>query len=279
LQQPADETDIITEMEHLFFTSRDQLPGVGLLIDRFDALEQIQDSAAVYSNLRALRDAHKYWLTLVPGTRHPLDSHTELAELCFAHNVWVGPLNESDGRWTIEEYAQRVGQNWNEQIIRTILDFSWRYPSFLRGICEAYASSASLDLEVLRVHPAMERRIDEFWAGHPDEHSIANSGLLGHPLLASNSVRTIQESKLDQGQFTAKEHPLWEYFRAHPSQVCEKDDLIRAIWAEVIIYTEGIRDDTLAQLVRRLRVKIEPDLVAPVFIHTVPGRGYRYIPG
>ena len=71
---------------------------------------------------------------------------------------------------------------------------------------------------------------------------------------------------------------LLEYLQHHPDEVCSKDDLVRAVWPEDLIYERGIRDDSLAQLVRRLRVKIEPDSSAPRFIQTVPGRGYRYLP-
>jgi DNA-binding response OmpR family regulator len=82
----------------------------------------------------------------------------------------------------------------------------------------------------------------------------------------------------DTNQLTAKEHLLWEYFNTHSSEVCEKDDLIRAVWREDRIYEQGIRDDSLAQLVRRLREKIEPDPSNPRYIQTIPGRGYRFVP-
>ena len=41
---------------------------------------------------------------------------------------------------------------------------------------------------------------------------------------------------------------------------------------------EGIRDDRLAQLVRRLRDKVEPDPHTPHYIVPVWGRGYRLVP-
>jgi two-component system response regulator RegX3 len=69
---------------------------------------------------------------------------------------------------------------------------------------------------------------------------------------------------------------LLNYFLAHPDIVCEKDDLIRAAWPEDKVFEHGVRDDSLAQLIRRLREKIEPDPASPRHIFTVPGRGYRF---
>jgi DNA-binding winged helix-turn-helix (wHTH) protein len=69
---------------------------------------------------------------------------------------------------------------------------------------------------------------------------------------------------------------LLKYLEAHPGEVCSKDDLVRAVWPEDQVYERGIRDDSLAQLVRRLRVKIEPDPSNPRYILTAPGRGYQF---
>jgi DNA-binding winged helix-turn-helix (wHTH) protein len=73
---------------------------------------------------------------------------------------------------------------------------------------------------------------------------------------------------------TAKENLLLSFLLAHEGEVCEKDELVKAVWPEDVIYEKGVRDDSLAQLVRRLRVKVEPDPNEPQYIHTVPGRGY-----
>jgi DNA-binding winged helix-turn-helix (wHTH) protein len=83
----------------------------------------------------------------------------------------------------------------------------------------------------------------------------------------------------DTSHLTAKENSLLRYFLSHPDEVCEKDDLIRAVWPEDKVFERGVRDDSLAQLVRRLREKIEPDPANPHYIHTVPGRGYRFTRG
>jgi DNA-binding winged helix-turn-helix (wHTH) protein len=76
---------------------------------------------------------------------------------------------------------------------------------------------------------------------------------------------------------TAKEHALFSYLADHAGQVCEKDSLIQNVWAEDRVFEQGVRDESLAQLARRLRLKIEPDPSNPVHLLTVPGRGYRLV--
>jgi hypothetical protein len=226
------------------------------------------------SNLRALRDRHKYELTYVTASRRPPDPRDELAELFYAHTLWLGPLNEGDARWNIQCYTRRKGLGWSEQVVQRILQLSGGYPALLRAVCEAHASGCPLELGQIEQHPAVQQRVEEFWADQPSQADLEASGLSGHPLLSPG--RSMQA--FDTGQLTAKEHQLWAYFTAHPSQVCEKDELIQAVWPEDVIFERGIRDDSLAQLVRRLREKIEPLPSSPQHIHTVPGRGYRFNP-
>jgi DNA-binding response OmpR family regulator len=86
------------------------------------------------------------------------------------------------------------------------------------------------------------------------------------------------QSDFDTSRLTAKEALLFEYLRSHPGQVCTKDELVQAVWPEDQIYEQGVRDDSLAQLVRRTRIKIEPDPSTPLYLHTIPGRGYKFTP-
>ncbi len=243
---------------------------LSLLFDRFDLLT---DNQAIASNLRALRDAYKYQLTYVTATRHPPPQENELAELFFGHILWLGTMSESDTRWNIGRYAQRVGADWDEMITQKMLEISGGYPSLLRGVCEAYAGGADLKISELRQHPAIRRRLDEFWADDPKETEIQNAGADGLLLLERGSG----EPGIDLSQLTEKEYLLLTYLQEHLGEVCTKDDLVRAVWPEDVIYARGVRDDSLAQLVRRLRVKIEPDPSSPCRILTVPGRGYRFM--
>ncbi len=251
-----------------------------LLLDRFDLFD-LQGAGpavrAIAGNLRALRDEQKYALTFVTATRRKLDPHTELAELFFANTLWLGPLSESDARWTVARYASRRSLDWSDAEIEALVRAAGSYPSLLRAACEAHAAGCPLNSQDLLRHPAVQARLEELWADTPGEQELLSSGLEAHPFLKEKTGPPTAGT--DAWQLTAKEYRLLEYFRQHAGVVCEKDDLIRAVWPEDKIFERGIRDDSLAQLIRRLREKIEPDPSNPVHIHTLPGRGYRYLRG
>ncbi|HNT26341.1 MAG TPA: winged helix-turn-helix domain-containing protein [Anaerolineales bacterium] len=280
LGDSSEAQDEVAALEGVVSRRLQDQPGLCLLFDRFDALAEL-GAGTIFSNLRALRDGHKYELTYVIATRRALKPHNELGELFFAHTLWLGPLSHSDSLWNVRRYAARKGLAWEESTAEQLTALSGGYPALLRAACEAFAAGCPLDLEALAAHPAVQKRIEEFWADEPDDKMLLHSGLAGLPLLAAG--RPADQGKMpapipvNTSQLTAKEHLLWEYLCAHPNQVCEKDELIRAVWPEDRIFERGIRDDSLAQLMRRLREKVEPDPSKPRYIHTLPGRGYRLI--
>ena len=244
---------------------------VTFLLDRFDDIANDADRV-LFNRLRALRDAHKYALTYTIATRHPLDRRNELAELLFANTIWLGPMSEADALWNVERFAARRGVQWTHDVAAKLIDISRGYPSLLRACAEAHAAGCPLDAESLAQHIAVKQRIDEFWADQPSDDEIKLSGLANHPLLMHGRAPVFNTSQL-----TAKEHALLIYLQSRDGQVCEKDDIIRAVWPEDKVLQRGIRDDSLAQLVRRLREKIEPDAASPKHVVTVAGRGYRFV--
>jgi DNA-binding winged helix-turn-helix (wHTH) protein len=250
-----------------YFNSSGQI--LALLLDRFDLfLTPRQDR--LYNNLRALRDAFKYQLVYVTSARQPLPLDTELSELFSGCTLWLGPLSEEDARWSVTHYTRRTGFEFSQYQVDMILTLTGGYPALLRAACEALAAGA-LDEDDLVSHPAVKQRLEEFWSDHPSDEALANSHLMTLPLIQATRPRII-----DRKVLTAKEVMLLDYFQAHPDQVCEKDDLIRAVWPEDRIFQQGVRDDSLAQLVKRLRGKIEPEPTNPRLVLTIPGRGYEY---
>lgn len=71
-----------------------------------------------------------------------------------------------------------------------------------------------------------------------------------------------------------KEFELLTYLYQHRSQVCSKDDIGRAVWAE---YQEGVYDYQIENLMRRLRTKLEPDPAHPQLLLTLRGLGYKLV--
>lgn len=68
---------------------------------------------------------------------------------------------------------------------------------------------------------------------------------------------------------TDLENRLLEYLMLHAGHILTMQDLIFHLWGP-----GGGDRDMLRQLVRRLRVKIEPDTSQPIFIETIPAKGY-----
>ncbi len=258
--------EIVIE-DHLAQANKGRLT---ILLDRIDNLV-MQTEYATLNNLRALRDLYKYQLTFVTGTRRPLPPKSEFSELVLANTIWLGPMNESDSLWNVARYAARKELVWDEEIANRLVRLSRGYPSFLRAACEAYANGASLS--ELTTHPIVQARVAEFLADSPTEEQLKHTKLFKHPLLNSNKHTHLN---IDDASLTVKEHLLLDHFRQHVNEICDKDTLIQAVWPEDKIYEQGVRDDSLAQLVRRLRQKIEPDPKIPRFIETVRGRGYQF---
>jgi hypothetical protein len=239
----------------------DQPGGLCFLLDRFDPFIA---SALVASNLRSLRDRFKYKVTYVTATRAPLDPGSELAELFFAHTFWLGALSRADALWSIQQYAQRNGVDWDDATMESIFELSAGYPSMLRAVCESYAAGTPLELLAMREALPVKRRVAEFWFDAPSEEALRQSGLEDHLLL---------QLPPQPNELTAAEKRLLDTLSAHEGEVCSKEMLITAVWPEEKL-TAGLRDDSLTQLVHRLREKINTD--GKEHIQTVSGRGYRY---
>ena len=91
---------------------------------------------------------------------------------------------------------------------------------------------------------------------------------------AWRAVRATGE--LTRGEATERLEPkvmdLLFLLAARPGIVLSKDDIMSALWPNVIV-----GDDTLARAVSRLRKALADDVKTPAYIETLPKRGYRLI--
>lgn len=251
--------------KHINTVFNSEIDRVCICFDRFDALSS---NILPYVNgaLRSLRDDFKYQLSFIIGSRKPIELSNELAELFFGNEFWLGALNPTDAQWSINSFAARINQIWEPAIVQQIIQLSSGYPSLLRGICEAYAQGCPLDVSAIQSSNPVRKRIEEFWLDHPSTECLKKSGLEENPILSTSP------SDPELLNLTAKEALLLNVLKSQSGILVEKDALIQAVWPEDKIFSAGVRDDSLAQLVKRLRQKVGSQRIL-----TITGRGYKWI--
>jgi DNA-binding response OmpR family regulator len=91
-------------------------------------------------------------------------------------------------------------------------------------------------------------------------------------LRLNSSLREVTLGDQAPIQLTSLESRLLEYLLINAGRVLSYENLIDYIWG-----VEGGDRDMLRQLVRRLRLKIEPNPSAPTYLKTIAGLGYGFI--
>lgn len=87
----------------------------------------------------------------------------------------------------------------------------------------------------------------------------------------------LKGEKVISDDLTSQEFRLLKFLLENPGRVCEREEIIRAVWPEAKT-TEGISDEAIDQMVFRLRKKTEDDSKSPKHLQTIKGRGFRFNP-
>lgn len=90
---------------------------------------------------------------------------------------------------------------------------------------------------------------------------------------STNEISQGSESLTDK--LSPSEFRLLRYLIQNKDKVCEKEEIITAVWSDEKTQ-EGVTDQALDQIIYRLRRKIEVDPNNPLHIQTVKGRGYKF---
>jgi hypothetical protein len=91
------------------------------------------------------------------------------------------------------------------------------------------------------------------------------------PLLAQY-VDGLSQANQSGQEFTKKEHLLFSYLKSHEGELCEREAIIDAVWAES--KDLGVSDWAIDRLVARLRSKLKTQ-GSPYQVITVVTRGYK----
>ena len=282
---------------------------LAFLVDSFDEPAPFFDRT-LFNRLRALRDRYKYRLSFLFATRKPLEALIEkellreFFDLFASNQIWLGPLEEEDAFWSLQRFCERHQCTFDRDVVENLLHLSGGHPGLLRSLASVQRNSSPQSCTEWLEYPAVERECTLLWEDLPSafQHSLrfgsadsalettelVRNGEIFSPvfagfienqredelvLLPSTGEVMVSNQPLEE-HLTAKEYALLAFLYARSETICSKDALIRAVWPEDAVFEKGVRDDNLAQIVRRIRIKIEPDSSTPRFLVTVPGRGY-----
>jgi DNA-binding response OmpR family regulator len=73
---------------------------------------------------------------------------------------------------------------------------------------------------------------------------------------------------------TAHEFKLLKYFVEHAERVLSREELLNEVWG----YNSYPTTRTVDNQILKLRQKLEPDAAEPLYLQTVYGAGYRFVP-
>lgn len=124
------------------------------------------------------------------------------------------------------------------------------------------------------VNPEEKKRASYLWDGgfiiENNNKASVFSLLFGHYL----KRRQMGNGSNSNVELSKKEHLLFTFLKSKTDAICEREEIIQAVWAEVEEF--GISDWAIDRLVARLRVKLKSQN-AKFEILTVKTRGYKMV--
>ena len=197
---------------------------------------------------------------------------------------------EIKGRWPLDKVATTVGR-WADNDV--VVDDRWvsRYHACLRREGERYiiedlgskngtfvngqriAGPTTLsDGDVVQVTPLVMLTFVDYGSTAPLPGAAQAPGLELDPEARQVSVRgCVLDPPLSHAQFT-----FLELLASEPGRVYSRDEIITAVWPDDD--AEGISDEAIDALVRRIRLRLREIDPEPEYLVTVRGYGFKLEP-
>ncbi len=230
----------------------------------------------------------------------------------FAQNMYVKPVEEKDTKIIFDTYKTRYKLSLSPSLENSLFEVVDGYVQYLQLALislhetkqelknkdeifnflskderimlqseELWESLQSTEQNVLlkiekeqKINPEERKNASYLWdSGFIVEEQTINkvfSPLFSHYL----KQRQIHKGNGSNVELSKKEHLLFTFLKSKIGVVCEREEIIQAVWPEVEEF--GISDWAIDRLVARLRVKLKSQN-APVEIQTVKTRGYKMI--
>jgi DNA-binding winged helix-turn-helix (wHTH) protein len=335
-------------LREVLFALQAQDVRLALVLDPFDDFCRHADTGML-DNLRGLRDSFKTTLSYIVGLRQELvylrdpEELGELFELLDIHQVWLGPMTQTDAAWALHQVTQPAGVTLTPAQEAALFDLTGGYPSLLRAaalwLVKHWPGPAIEEwLPALRSQPSVHNRLREIWDGLTGQEQGVLTRFRPAMLAAAandretflgeipDQDRRAQELLQAKGLLTAAEKGGWRLFSplfaafighlddvawgriwydaergcflhgdvelrhlspkdthllhgflAQPSsKVFTVEDVVRLAWSDE--ESSGVTSQAVQQAIRHLRMQIEPDPSAPVYLVTEHRQGYRFFP-
>ncbi|MDP2585355.1 MAG: helix-turn-helix domain-containing protein [Candidatus Levybacteria bacterium] len=287
----------------VFFIRFDRLKEI-ITSELFGNLQGLKDAANqkvsyVFTSFRGLTD-------LEPKV------FTKSSISLFAQDMYVKPAENKDTRIIFDTYKSKYKLSLSDDLKSSLLEIVDGYVQYLQlALISLQESSVKLTkkAELFDFLSKDERIIlqsEELWESlnsleqgtilkienkqkiNPEEKKSA-AYLWGGGFVVSSPVgevvfsplfshylkqRRVARENASSVDFSKKENLLFTYLKSKVNVICEREEIIQAVWSEV--EEIGVSDWAIDRLVARLRVKLKSQK-AKFEIQTVKTRGYKMI--
>jgi len=272
----------------------------------FDNLQGLKDAthqrlSYVFTGFRGLDQ-----LAPTVFTKHSLS--------VFSNTMYMKPAEEKDSKTIYETYRQRYTLSLTPQIESALFEFVDGYVQYLQLALillhekrEKQVSTKDELFELLIRDERFHFQSEELWESLTrDEKDVIQRVAKGENILPEEKAKAVYLWETgfvhDAGEkptifspvfahylrtrdekammanttvhFSKKEHLLITYLQEHKDQICEREQIVEAVWPE---YKDlGVSDWAIDRLVARVRVKLKQQQSEEEII-TVRTRGYKLI--
>ncbi len=228
----------------------------------------------------------------------------------FTQDMYLKPAQPADMRIILKTFEDRYDLKLPETLISPLLEITGGHVQYLQLTLiklnqapnGAWPKTKTELFNILAQEEEINLQSEELFAGltkneqitllnclhhqkiSPDEqkpsHYLWSTGLVTHktnrvfsPLLETY-IQSREGTTPPATDFTKKENLLFNYLKDHLNELCERDDIIHAVWPEQ--EELGVSDWAIDRLVARVRAKLKSQN-SPYKIITVVTRGYKLV--
>ncbi len=293
----------------LLLISEGFIPTLFLL--RFDRMKEAA-TPEFLTNIQSLIDATNKQVAFVFTSVRPLDqiredifSRKELST--FSHLLYLHPASNKDAKIIFQSAQGKYGTHFSPDALDTVLKLSGGHAQYLylsqiilyekqnekdftqidADIEKVLLSDERIKLQSEEIFESLTKPEQDVLkkistskeveitppARYLEDTGIVVNSKVFSPLFAT-FLATYAKNHKETIEFSKKEHKLFSFLKKNIDTICERDDIIHAVWPE---YEEtGVSDWTIDRLVARLRQKLILQK-SPYSVVTIKTRGYKLI--